>query len=97
MPKKSYDTENIDFDHLDFPINHMLFTYSQFKITDNFNDKEEFKRLKIIFHAILGKNEVEVCSIVKIVKVMIIVRDSFFEGLLQNILYFLVWENNIVC
>lgn len=59
-PKKSYDTENSKFNQLDFPINHLFFTSTQFKIVKNFNDKDEFKRLNIRFHVVLGKNEEEV-------------------------------------
>lgn len=88
--RRATTLENSDFNQLDFPINNMLFTSSQFKIRDKFNDMEEFKKLKIRFNAILGKYEDEVWSSVKIVKVMTITRDNLFEGLLQNFLYIVV-------
>ena len=86
--KKSFETENSDFNQLDFPINHMLFTSPEFKLANNFNDKNEYKRLKIRFHAILGKNEDEVWSLVKIVKVMKIKRETLFEGFDSELLLF---------
>lgn len=48
------------FNQLDLLINHNLFTSTQFTIVDNFNDKDEFKKLKIRLHAVLGKSEDEV-------------------------------------
>ena len=47
------------------------------------------------FHAILGKNDNDVWSCVKIVKVMKIERDILFEGLLQNFLYVFVRAKNV--
>ena len=65
--KKIFDIENFDFNRLDFPINHMLFTSPQFKLADNFKDKNKYKRLKIRFHVILEKIKDEVWSFLKIV------------------------------
>lgn len=65
----------------------MLFTSSQFNFADNLNDKDKYKKLKIIFHAVLGKTEDEVWSLVKIVNVMTIMPDVLFEGLLQKFRY----------
>lgn len=76
--------ENSDFNQLDFPIGHMLFTSPQFTVLDNFKDKNEYRKLKIRFHAILLKNKDEVWLLVKIVRVVRIPRDTLFEGLLQN-------------
>ena len=73
----------------------MLFTYSQFKIVKNFNDKEEFKRLKIRFHIVLRKNEEAIWSPMRIVKVMTIICDNLFEGLLQNFRYVVLRANNV--
>ena len=55
--KKSYEIENIDFNQLDFPINHMMFISSQYQLVDKFDDKEEYNRLKLRFYAVLGKKE----------------------------------------
>lgn len=88
MTKKSYNTENFDFNQLDLPIN--------FKIADNFNDTDDFKNWKIRFHSVLGKNEEEVWSSMKIVKVLTIIRDNLFEGLLQHFGYVVARENNVV-
>lgn len=45
--KKSYDVKNSNFNQLDFPVNHMLFTSSQYKIIEKFNVKDEFERFKM--------------------------------------------------
>lgn len=45
IPKKSYATEDTDFNQLDFPINKMMFMASHYQIDDKF-DKEEFTRMK---------------------------------------------------
>lgn len=83
-PKRSFDTENTNFNQLDFPINHQMFSYSQFKLAKSFNDKDEYKKLKIHFHAVLGKSKEEVWSQVQIVRVISIVLDVRFEGSVQN-------------
>lgn len=54
-PKKIYDVENYDFNQLDFPINHMTYISSQYKLVDRLKDNEEYKRLKIRFHVVLEK------------------------------------------
>ena len=59
-PKKSNDVENLDFNQLDFPINHMNYISLHHKLVDRFKDKEEYKRMKMRFHAILGKSEEEI-------------------------------------
>lgn len=82
--KKSYEIETSDFNQLDFPINHMMFISSQYQLVDKFDDKEEYKRLKLRFHVVLGMKEEEVWSLVKIVKVLNISKDTLFERLLQN-------------
>lgn len=94
-PKKSFDTEHSNFSQLDFPVNHMLFASPQFKLADNFKDKNKYKKLKIHFHAILGNNEDEVWYLVKNVKVMKIKRDTLFMGLCQKFHYLVVRENNV--
>ena len=95
VPKKSFEIENYDFDQDNFLINHILFTSSQFNIVENFNDKEEFKRLNIRFHTLLAKNEEDVCSPMSIIKVLNTTRDSMFIGMLQNFCYILLRENNV--
>ena len=62
---------------------------------DRFDDKDEYKRLKMRFHAGVGKKEEEVWSLVKIVKVMNISRENLFKGLPQNFCYFVVRANNV--
>lgn len=97
IPRKCYDIENSDSNQLDFSINHMMFVSTQYKLVDQFNDQEEYKRLKMRFHAVLGKKEEEVWSSVKIFKVMNISREGMFEGLLHNFRYFMLKENNVAC
>ena len=60
IPKKSFDTENTNFNQLDFPINEMMFISTQYQIVDKFEEKEEYKTLKLRFHAILGKREEDI-------------------------------------
>lgn len=88
FPKKSYETENSDFNQSDFPINHMMFVSSQYQLVDKFEDKNEYNKLSMKFHAVLGKKEEEFWSSDKIVKVLNISRESLFEGLLQNFRYY---------
>lgn len=57
IPEKSYAIENIDFNQLDFPTNKTMFMATQYQIADKFEDKEEFKRMKIHLLAVLGKRE----------------------------------------
>ena len=57
VPKKSFDIENSNFNQLDFPINHMLFVSAQYQIVDKFEDKDEYKKLKIRFHVVVGKSK----------------------------------------
>lgn len=56
-PRKSYATQNTYFNQLDFPFNYSLFVFYQFKLVENYQDKEEFKNMNIRFHAVLGKIE----------------------------------------
>ena len=56
-------------------------------LVDKFEDKEEYKKLKLRFHVVLGKKDEEVWSLLKIVKVLIVSKDKLFEGLLQNFRY----------
>ena len=56
-----------DFNQLDFPINTMMFMAAQYQIANKFEDKEEYKRMKIRFHAVLGKREEKIWSLAKIV------------------------------
>ena len=72
-----------------------MFISAQYQLVDKFEDKDEYKRLKLRFHAMLGKKEEEVWSLVKIVKVLNISKDTLFEGLLQNFRYYVVRANNV--
>lgn len=74
-----------------------MFISSQYQLVNKFEDKEEFKRLKLRFHVVLGKKEEEVWSLVKIVKVLNISKDTLFEGLLENFRYHMVRANNVSC
>lgn len=67
----------------------------QFKLADDFKNKDKYTFLKIRFHAILGKNEEYVWLLVKIVKVMKIERGVLFKGLLQNFHYSVFRANNV--
>ncbi|CAI9288522.1 unnamed protein product [Lactuca saligna] len=80
MPKKSFETKNYEVNQFDFPTTHKLLTSPQFKLSDDFKNKDEYKSLKIHFHTILGKNKDYVWSLVKIVKLMKIERDVLFHG-----------------
>lgn len=62
----------------------MMFAAKQYQIADKFEDKEEFKRMKIRFHEILRKRKKEIWSLVKIVHVLNISKDVLFKGVLQN-------------
>lgn len=94
-PKRSYDIKNTKFNQLDFLMNHLMFDFSQFKLAEKFNDKDEYKNLKFYFHAVLDKNEEEVWSPMKIVRVILIFPDVLFEGLMQNFLYYVVRVDNV--
>ena len=59
IPKKSYATENTDFNQLDFPNNKMMFMAKQYQIVEKFKDKEEFKWLTFDFMPFLEKENVE--------------------------------------
>lgn len=73
-PNKSNDIENSHFNQLDFSINNMMFTFSEFKLAnspmfifsefklaESFKDKEKYKILKIRFHEVVSKTKEEVC------------------------------------
>lgn len=95
VPKKSYNTRNTNFNQLDFRINHMMFVDDQFEVAEKYKDKIEFKCMKFHFHAVLGKREEEVWSLIKIVRVLNISKDVLFEGMLQNYGYHAVRANNV--
>ncbi|CAI9282187.1 unnamed protein product [Lactuca saligna] len=75
-PKKSYDIENADFNQLDFPLNHLMFTFSQFILVENFKDKEEYKCLKIRFHAVLDFPLMNINDLITISIILCDVDDS---------------------
>lgn len=79
IPKKSYVITNSDSSQLDFPMNDMMFIMSQFKAEVKCKDANEGKKLKIRFHAVLGKALEEVWSLEKIKKVISIKRDYFLK------------------
>ena len=93
VPKKRYKISN--FIQLHFPINHMTFISAQYQLIDKFEDREEFKKLKMRFHVVLRKKEEEIWSLVKIVKVLGITKDQLFKGLLQNFCFHVVRANNV--
>lgn len=95
--KKSYDIEYIDFNQLDIPFNHSMFTFGLSKLAENYQDTEEYRSMKIIFHAILGKKEEEVWFLVKIIKLVSITPYVVFEGVIPNNRYKIVRANNSLC
>lgn len=60
---------------------------------ESYKDQLEFKKFKIHFYVVLGKNEEDVWSLVKIVS---ITPDALFKVILQNYRYSVVWENNVL-
>lgn len=95
-PKKSYDIGNSNFNQLHFLKNHLMFSFTQFKFDGNFKDQDEYKKLKVCFHALHGKSGEELCSLVKILKVLLVVPDVLFEGLMHNFHYNVVRANSVV-
>ncbi|CAI9282432.1 unnamed protein product [Lactuca saligna] len=55
IPKESYVVINTDFWQHDFPINEMMFVMPRFKAETKSLETEEGKKMKIQFHAVLGK------------------------------------------
>ncbi|KAL7604851.1 hypothetical protein Lser_V15G19577 [Lactuca serriola] len=93
-PKRSYDTANSDHCQLDFPINEMLFITAQYKISEKFDNPDDYTHMKIRFHDVLVKNPDEVWSLMKIKKVLTIKKDVLFENMLQNFRYFVIRADN---
>ncbi|KAL7604923.1 hypothetical protein Lser_V15G18161 [Lactuca serriola] len=93
-PKRSYDIANSDHCQLDFPINEMLFITAQYKISEKFDNPDDYTHMKIRFHAVLAKNPDEVWSLMKIKKVLTIKKDVLFEDMLQNFRYFVIRADN---
>lgn len=78
---------------MDFPFNHTMFPFAQFKLAENYQDSEEYKSMKIRFHVVLEYKEEEVWSLVKIIKLVSITPDVIFEGVVQNYRYKVVRAN----
>ncbi|KAL7602722.1 hypothetical protein Lser_V15G16687 [Lactuca serriola] len=93
-PKRSYDIANSDHCQLDFPINEMLFITAQYKISEKFDNPDDYTHMKIRFHVVLAKNPDEVWSLMKIKKVLTIKKDVMFEDMLQNFRYFVIRADN---
>ena len=93
-PKRSYDIANSDHCQLDFPINEMMFITAQYKISEKFDNPDDYTHMKIRFHAVLAKNPNEVWSLMKIKKVLTIKKDVLFEDMLQNFRYFVIRADN---
>ncbi|KAL7591219.1 hypothetical protein Lser_V15G33877 [Lactuca serriola] len=93
-PKQSYDIANSDHCQLDFPINEMLFITAQYKISEKFDNPDDYTHMKIRFQAVLAKNPDEVWSLMKIKKVLTIKKDVLFEDMLQNFRYFVIRADN---
>lgn len=74
-----------------------MFISAQYQLIDKFKDKKEFKKLKMKFHAVLGKKDEENWSLVKIVKVLGVTKDQLLKGLLQNFCFHIVQANNVAC
>ncbi|CAI9280723.1 unnamed protein product [Lactuca saligna] len=65
------------------------------KLTENYKDPDEFKKLNIRFYVVLRKNEKDMWSLVNI-KLISITHDTLIEGVLKNYRYSLVRENNVL-
>lgn len=72
-----------------------MFLEEQFKIAEKYKNKTRYRHMKFHFYAVLGKNEEEVFSLIKITRVMGITKDVLFEGMLQNYRFHVVQENNV--
>lgn len=83
-PRNSYAIENSDMNQLGFPVNEMMFLTAQYKIIDEFKDKDDFIQMKLRFHVVLGKDQEELWSLVNIVQVLSVAKDEIFENMLQN-------------
>lgn len=70
--------------------------FPKFKLTESYKDKDEFKKLKILFHVVIRKNKKDMWSLVKIAKIVSIAHDVLFEGVLKNYRYSVVRANNIL-
>ncbi|CAI9263004.1 unnamed protein product [Lactuca saligna] len=90
IPKKSYVVTKSDLNQLDFPMN-------QFRSEVKCKDVDEGKKMKIRFHAVLGKAPEEVWSLEKIKKVNSIKRDVIFENVIQNIKYSVIRSSGKTC
>lgn len=62
----------------------------------DFYDTKEYKSMKIVYHVVLGKNGEDVCSLVKIVKLIWTTPDVMFEGVLQKYRYHVFIANNVL-
>ncbi|KAL7609544.1 hypothetical protein Lser_V15G13888 [Lactuca serriola] len=93
-PKRSYDIANSDHCQLDFPINEMMFITTQYKISEKFDNPDDYTHMKIRFHVVLAKNPDEVWSLMKIKKVLTIKKDVLFEDMLQNFRYYVIKADN---
>ena len=89
-PRRSYDVANSDRCQLDFPINEMMFITASYKISEKFENADEYTYMKIRFHVVLAKDQEEVWSLMKIKKVLTIKKDEMFENMLQSFRYFVV-------
>lgn len=65
-------------------------------IVEKFKNKEEFKCLKLCFHAVLGKVQEEVWWLMKIIQLLRITNDVLFENFLQNFRYQVGNADNVV-
>lgn len=79
---------------LDFLINEMMFITAQYKISEKFENADDYTHMKICFHVVLGKELEEVWSLIKIKKVVAIKKDVFFKYMIQNFRYHVVCANN---
>ena len=70
---------------------------AQYKVVEKFDNEDYFIHMKLMFHAVVGKETEEIWSLVKIKKVVSITKDVFFENMIQNFRYHVVRENNRVC
>ena len=53
--------------------------------------------MKLRFHAIVGKEQEEVWSLVKIVRVISVTKGVMFENMIKNFRYHFMRANNVTC
>ena len=71
-----------------------MFITAQYKVSEKFENPDDYTHMKIRFHVVLGKEQDEVWSLIKIKKVVAIKKDVLFENMIQNFRYHVIRANN---